>query len=238
MQRTWQIAQREGLRGAASPALRRRNRSTSAKDHRHLAAAARPCEKAPERRELLRNPQHSLWVHGIAGARPFSGNLKLRCCGIRRSKTPLFRVADADGVFFLRRIRSPGLSFSFLRTFSFFRPKERETAVLVETAVSGAGSSQPQPPRQSGRRFPSRASVCRRTPRRACPAAVQIVARVTVHHKSPPVSRCITNRRPFPRMKKSRPAAGFSVWFNTSGSQPAHRCRPRRRPDGTGSICP
>ena len=109
-------------------------------------------------------------VHGIAGARPFSGNLKLRCCGIRRSKTPLFRVADADGVFFLRRIRSPGLSFSFLRTFSFFRPKERETAVLVETAVSGAESSQPQPPRQSGRRFPSRASVPRGAPRSPCPA--------------------------------------------------------------------
>ncbi|MBR3095359.1 MAG: hypothetical protein IKH12_07215, partial [Clostridia bacterium] len=71
---------------------------------------------------------------------------------------------------------SPGLSFSFLRTFSFFRPKERETAVLVESGVSGAGSSQPQLPRQSGRRIPSRASVLRGAPRSACPAAVPIAA--------------------------------------------------------------
>ena len=74
------------------------------------------------------------WVQGRLAAM-----VKLCVCWGRRSKTPLFRVADADGVFFLRRIRSPRLSFSFLRTFSFFRPKERETAVLVESDVSGMG---------------------------------------------------------------------------------------------------
>jgi hypothetical protein len=41
---------------------------------------------------------------------------------------------------------------------------------LVESGGSGAGSTHPQSPRQSGRRLPSRGTVLRGTPRRPCPA--------------------------------------------------------------------
>ena len=60
----------------------------------------------------------------MAGARPHSGNLKLYFCSGRRNETPYLK---------------PGLSFFFPRTFSFFRPKERKTAVWVETDVSLRG---------------------------------------------------------------------------------------------------
>ncbi len=60
------------------------------------------------------------------GARPTRRHYGLR---------PIAAVGEIRRRF--RRIRSPGLSFSFLRTFSFFRPKERETAVGAEADGSG-----------------------------------------------------------------------------------------------------